>query len=156
MLGLAALSNRPAQKIANSNEAALQSLLAAYGADNVTLDRNAREYKLPKDIEWKSRPQGGQTAIVFGDPAKPGLVVQLLKRGPDDWAQPHSHSQERFIRVLQGTMLIGTGSKFDKANTVAIGVGGMIRDVANQTHYDGTGPEGMTIEIIAMGPITRN
>ncbi len=132
-----------------------RSLMAALGADAVTLDRNARDYKLPDQIEWKGRPgSASQTAILFGDPSKPGLYVQLLKRGPDDWSQPHSHPNDRVITVLSGTMLIGTGAKFDRNNTVALGPGSMVRDIANQMHYDGTGPDGLTIEIVGMGPST--
>ena len=47
-------------------------------------------------------------------------------------------------------------SKFDKNNTVAVGPGGVIHDIPNQMHYDGTGPEGATLEFIAMGPAARN
>jgi len=131
--------------------------MALYGADAVTIDRSARDFKLPDQIEWKGRPgSASQTAILFGDPAKPGLYVQLLKRGPDDWSQPHSHPNDRIITVLKGTMLIGTGAKFDRNNTVALGPGSVVRDIANQMHFDGTGPEGMTIEIVGMGPSTRN
>jgi len=32
------------------------------------------------------------------------------------------------------------------------GPGGIIKDIANQNHYDGAGPEGLTLEIIGMGP----
>ena len=134
----------------------LRNLLAVYGADAATIDRSARDFKLPDQIDWKSRPGGAsQAAVVFGDPSKPGLYVQLLKRGPDDWSQPHSHPNDRFITVLKGTFLIGTGAKFDRDNTVAIGPGGIVRDIAHQMHYDGTGPEGVTIEIIGMGPTAR-
>jgi hypothetical protein len=51
-------------------------------------------------------------------------------------------------------MLIGTGAKFDRNNTVALGPGSMVRDIANQMHYDGTGPDGLTIEIVGIGPST--
>lgn len=130
--------------------------MALYGADAVTVDRNARDFKLLDQVEWKSRPgSASQTAVVFGDPSKPGLYVTLLKRGPDDWSQPHAHPNDRYITVLSGTMLIGTGAKFDRKNTVAIGPGGMIRDIAGQMHYDGTGPEGLIIELIGMGPTAR-
>ena len=131
------------------------NLLALYGADAVMLDHNAREYKPADQIEWKGRPgSASQTAILFGDPSKAGFYVQLLKRGPNDWSHPHSHPNDRFITVLKGTMLIGTGAKFDPNNTVALGPGSYIRDIANQTHFDGTGPDGMTIEIVGMGPST--
>ena len=134
VLILAVVSN-PSAKTKGRN------LLAAYGADAVTIDRNAREITLPDQIEWKGRPGSGiQSALLYGDPSKPGLYVQLLKRGPDNWTEPHSHPNDRVITVLAGTMLVGTGSKLDRNNTVAVKAGGHIRDFANQMHYDGTGP----------------
>jgi len=134
----------------------IRSVMAVYGADAVTIDRTARDFKLPDQADWKSRPgSASQTAVLFGDPSKPGLYVQLLKRGPDDWSQPHSHPNDRFITVLKGTMLIGTGATFDRNNTVALGPGSIVRDVAHQMHYDGTGPDGAIIEFIGMGPTAR-
>jgi hypothetical protein len=159
ILALTMVSGRSVKTNKNTGpgDAALRSLLAAYGAENVTIDRTMRDFKTPQEFEWKTRPGStSQTAALFGDPAKPGLYIQLLKRGPDDWSQPHSHPNERFITVLAGTMKIGTGAKFDKDQTVSLGPGSVIRDIANQTHYDGTGPEGLTIEIMGMGPATRN
>ena len=133
------------------------NVMAMYGADAVTIDRNARDFKLPDQFEFKgAEGSASKTATVFGDPAKPGLYVTVTKRGPNDWSQPHSHPNERFITVLAGTFLIGTGPKFDKNNTVAIGPGGVVHDIPNQMHYDGTGPEGATLEFIAMGPAARN
>ena len=131
--------------------------MVMYGADAVTIDRNARDFRLPDQFKWESRPGStDQTAILFGDPSKAGMFVQVTKRGPGVWSQPHSHQNERFITVLAGTFLIGTGPKFDKNNTVAVGPGGVVHDIPNQMHYDGTGPEGATLEFIAMGPATRN
>ena len=131
--------------------------MAIYGADTVTIDRNARDFKLPDQFVWQGRPgSASKTATLFGDPSKAGLYVQIPKRGPNEWSQPHSHPNERFITVLAGTFLIGTGEKFDKNNTVAVGPGGVVHDIPNQMHYDGTGPEGATLEFIAMGPAARN
>lgn len=133
----------------------IRSLMAAYGAGLGTIDRNSRDYKLPEQFDWKGRPGSvAQTAILFGDPSKPGLYVQLLKRGPNDWSQPHSHPNDRFITVLAGTMFIGTGAKADRDNTVLLKPGSFVRDIANQMHYDGTGPEGLTLEIVGIGPTT--
>jgi len=145
-------ANQPAGPIPSG----VRSLMALYGADAVGVDRNARDYKLLEQIDWKGRPGStSQTAVVFGDPSKPGMYVTLLKRGPDDWSEPHAHPMDRYITVLSGTMLIGTGATVDRKNTVAVGRGGMIRDIAGKMHYDGTGPEGLIIEIIGMGPTGR-
>ena len=158
ILALAVLSN-PSAKRSDPGGAiptGVRNLMAAYGAGAVTIDRGARDYKLAEQIDWKGRPGSvTQSAIVFGDPTKPGMYVQLLKRGPNDWSQPHVHPNDRYITVLAGTMLIGTGSKLDRDNTVAVKAGGVIRDIASQPHYDGTGPDGVTIEIIGMGPTSN-
>jgi quercetin dioxygenase-like cupin family protein len=130
-------------------------LMTVYGADAAAIDRAARDYKLPDQIEWKGRPgSGSQSAILFGDPSKPGLYVQLLKREPNNWSQPHSHPNDRFITVLAGTMWIGTGAKFDPENTVPLKPGSYVRDIANQTHFDGSKADGLTIEIVGIGPAT--
>jgi hypothetical protein len=131
------------------------NLMAVYGADTVTIDRNAREYKLPDQIEWKGRPgTGSQSATLVGDPSKPGLYVQLLRRDPNNWSRPHSHPNDRFITVLAGTMWIGTGTKFDPDNTIPLKAGSYVRDIGNQTHFDGSKADGLTIEIVGIGPVT--
>src|SRR5665213_3482154 len=110
---------------------------AASAAELVTIDRAARDFKLPEEIPWsKPSAAGTQTAILFGDPSKPGLYVQLLKRPPHNWSRPHFHDNDRYISVIEGTMLIGTGSKFDPEKTVPIRAGGFVRDIAKQVHYD--------------------
>ena len=135
----------------------VMTLMAVYGADADTFDRNARDYKLPDQIEWKGRPgSGNYSATLFGDPSKPGLYVQLLKRDANNWSQPHSHPNDRFITVLAGTMWIGTGARFDPENTVPLKPGSYVRDIANQTHFDGSKADGLTIEIVGMGPATSS
>ena len=131
-----------------------RSVILLSGADVVSIDRAARDFRMPDQIEWKGRQgSANQAATLFGDASTPGLHVQLLKRGPDDWSQPHSHPNDRILTVLAGTMRIGTGSKFDKANTISLGPGSIVKDFANQMHFDGSGPDGLTLEIVTMGPV---
>jgi hypothetical protein len=128
---------------------------ALSAAELVTINRLARDFKLPEQIPWSQRAaNGGQTAILFGDPSKPGLYVQLNRRAPNNWSRPHFHDNDRFITVLEGTMWIGTGTKFDPENTVALRPGGFVRDIAKQAHFDGSKDDGFTIEIVGMGPAT--
>jgi len=124
----------------------------ALAAEPVTLDRNAREYWASDQIPWKKSNTGAQSAILLGDPAKPGLYIQLLKRVPNNWSNPHYHNHDRMITVLDGTFLIGTGSTFDKEKTVALTRGAVVKDIANQMHYDGAGPDGVVLEIVGIVP----
>jgi hypothetical protein len=157
ILAIAVLSDPAAKtnKQTNRTPPHVQNTMALYGADAATIDRNARDFKLPEQVDWKGRPgSANQSATVFGDPSKPGFVVQLLKRGPNDWSRPHAHPYDRIITVLAGTFLIGTGTKYDPNNTVALGPGSIVKDYANQMHFDGTGSDGATIEITTMGPLS--
>src|SRR5438132_7143119 len=115
----------------------LGNVMALYGAEAVTIDRNARDFKLPDQFAWQERPgSASKTATLFGDPSKAGLYVQITKRGPNDWSEPHSHPNERFITVLAGTFLIGTVAKYDKNYTVALCHGGVVHDLPHQRHSD--------------------
>ena len=49
----------------------LGNVMALYGAAPVTIDRNARDFKLPDQFAWQERPGSpSKTATLFGDPSK--------------------------------------------------------------------------------------
>ena len=152
LAGLKVHSAKVEPRNAFNNPEFLSMLTAAYGAESVALDPHIRDFKLPEQIPWKKREAGGETALVYGDPAKPGFYVYMLKRGPNNWSRPHSHEGDRFITVLAGTMWIGTGTKFDPENTQPLRPGSFVRDIAKQVHFDGSKEDGLTIEIVGMGP----
>jgi hypothetical protein len=151
-LGMAAAS---AAELDTINRASKLGMAAASAAELDTINRAARDFKLPEQIPWSKRAgNGAQTAILFGDPSKPGIYVQLSRRARNNWSRPHFHDNDRFITVLEGTMWIGTGTKFDPDATVALHPGGFVRDIAKQAHFDGSKDDGFTIEIVGMGPAT--
>ena len=48
------------------------------------IDRSAVDFTLAKDIKWVRNAAGtNETAILFGDPAKPGPYVAMYKLLPD-------------------------------------------------------------------------
>jgi quercetin dioxygenase-like cupin family protein len=122
-------------------------------AEVVELNKAAREYKLPDQIPWPAAREGAaQTVTLVGDPRQPGLYIQMLRRPPNNWSPPHKHDHTRYITVLKGTMWIGTGDSFDKDKTVGLTPGSFLIDYANQTHYDGSKDDGLTIEILGIVP----
>src|SRR3954471_13628479 len=86
----------------------------------VELDPAAVTFKTPDQIEWKdpTGASGAKSAVLVGDPSKPGLYVVMVKWLPGNFSKPHFHPNDRFIRVVSGTWWVGTGPKFDPANTV--------------------------------------
>lgn len=118
------------------------------------LNPAALVYKLPSQIRWTEDPIGAKTAVLAGDPSKPGLYVMLVKWTPHHMSHPHWHPNDRFITVLSGTWWVGTGTKFDPEATVPMPAGTFVKHFAKQVHYDGAKDEEAVLEIVGEGPDT--
>src|ERR1019366_2245236 len=75
-------------------------------------DPAAITFQLPDKINWTGSADGPKTAILAGDPNKPGLYVVLTKWTPHHMSRPHSHPNDRYIYVISGTWYVGWGSKY--------------------------------------------
>lgn len=119
------------------------------------IDRNAVDFKAPKDIKFVRNAQGtNETAVLFGDPEKPGPYVMQLRWFPGNMSRPHFHPNDRFFVVLEGTWWLGTGTKFDPDSTVPVKPGTYVYHKAGQIHYDGAKDEPALIQVWGMGPAT--
>jgi quercetin dioxygenase-like cupin family protein len=118
------------------------------------IDPTAVTYKLPAQITWTGKEGVAQTAVVLGDPTKPGLYIELVKWYPHNMSHPHFHPNDRYITVLSGTWWVGTGTKYDPDSTVPMPPGSYVVDIAKQVHYDGAKDEIAEIEIVGEGPAT--
>jgi len=113
-------------------------------------------YKLPDQLPWGPvNAAGAQTAVVVGDPAKPGfyMVYNRWTKG-NHFSRPHFHPNDRYIVVLQGTWWVGSGPKFDPANTTAMPAGSFVTHFAKQVHWDGAKDEDTVLLIMGEGPAT--
>src|SRR5215831_8733636 len=62
------------------------------------IDRTAVDFKTPADIKWVRNAAGtNESAVLFGDPAKPGPYVVRLKWLPGNMSRPHFHPNDRFF-----------------------------------------------------------
>ena len=121
------------------------------------LNPAAVTYKLPDQIPWGPvNAAGGQQAVVVGDPTKPGfyMVYNRWTKG-NHFSRPHSHPNDRFIVVLQGTWWVGSGPDFDPAHgTVPMPTGSFVTHYARQVHWDGAKDEDTILLIMGEGPAT--
>jgi hypothetical protein len=133
---------------------ALGAVLAIAPARAVELDAKAVIYKLPDQIDWKGSG-GNRSAVLVGDPEKPGLYVVINKwlKG-NNFSRPHFHPNDRFITVLQGTWWVGSGNKFDPNETVPMRPGTFVTHFGKQVHWDGAKDEDAIILIVGEGPAT--
>ena len=141
----------PMNKAAVSAAVALASLLGTAAA-KAEVDPKSIALTLPKDIKWTGDKV--KSAVLYGDPKKPGYYVMLL-RWPPNWStRPHAHPNDRMITVLEGTLWVGTGTKFHPETNTPVTAGGFLVDLAQQPHYEITKGDGALIEITGLGPDT--
>jgi len=129
------------------------TLFIAFGSIQAAdLDPKAIKIELPKDIKWVASPSGSETAILAGDPSKPGLYIVLTKWLPHKNSRPHSHPNDRFITVLKGTWWVNTGSNYDPDGMKPLPTGSFVVHYGGQVHYDGAKDEECVLQIVGMGP----
>ena len=131
------------------------ALFTSIGAVRASdLDPSAIKINLPKNIPWVESKAGSAQAIMYGDPAKPGLYIVLTKWHAGHMSRPHYHPNDRFITVLEGTWWVGTGPKYDPAGTTPIPTGSFVTHTGKGIHYDGAKEADVTLQILGMGPAT--
>ncbi|MDI1266506.1 MAG: cupin domain-containing protein [bacterium] len=127
-------------------------------ASAAELNPAAVVYKLPDQIPWgPMNAAGAQSAVVAGDPSKPGfyMVYNKWTKG-NHFSRPHFHPNDRYIVVLQGTWWVGTGPKFDPANTTPMPAGSFVTHFAKGVHWDGAKDEDAILLIMGEGPATSS
>jgi hypothetical protein len=121
------------------------------------LNSAAVVYKLPDQIPWSAvDARGAQSAVVVGDPSKPGfyMVYNKWTKG-NHFSRPHFHPNDRYIVVLQGTWWVGSGPKFDPEHgTVPMPAGSFVTHFGKQVHWDGAKDEDAVLLIMGEGPAT--
>jgi quercetin dioxygenase-like cupin family protein len=109
----------------------------------------------PQEIVFKDDPafpNGGQTALLHGDPNKPGLFILRIKFPPNYVVPPHTHPGFETVTVLSGAMGSGMGEKADLTKGKMLKAGGILALPANHAHYVWTADEETIIQVAAIGP----
>ena len=121
----------------------------------VELDPKIVAFKLPDQIPWVDNARAGnRTAVLQGDPTKPGPYAVLLTWLSGHMSRPHFHPNDRHFIVVSGTWWVGAGPKFDPEATVPIPAGSSVTHFAKGVHYDGAKDEPATILVWGEGPAT--
>ena len=120
-----------------------------------SIDPAIASYIEPKDIKWIPNAAGtAESAVLYGDPNKPGLYIVRNKWKAGNMSRPHFHPNDRLIVVLSGTWWVGTGDVYDPNSTVPMRPGTQVTHFAKGIHYDGAKDGDTIIQIHGMGPAT--
>jgi len=107
------------------------------------------------DLKWgpapPALPAGAQTAVVDGDPTKPGPYVMRAKFPAGYRVAPHWHPTDENLTILSGSFAVATGDKADEGSMKPLGPGDFVR-MPKQMHHYAMAKEDTTIQIHGMGP----
>jgi quercetin dioxygenase-like cupin family protein len=95
---------------------------------------------------------GVQTAVLEGDPSKPGFYLTINRFPPGVMSRPHTHPDERHCVVLKGTWYTGEGKDWTPEKTVGLKPGEYMRHPSGGLHYDGALDEEVLVLISGYGP----
>jgi quercetin dioxygenase-like cupin family protein len=111
----------------------------------------------PAQLKWgdppPGLPKGARLAVLSGDPGVAGPFTVRLKFPAGYKVAPHWHATDEHVTVLSGTMFLGMGEKYNRAEMKTMPVGSYVLLPAEMRHYARTGT-GATIQIHGNGPFT--
>ena len=97
---------------------------------------------------------GVETAILEGNPAKPGYYLTVNHFPKDVMSRPHYHPDERYCIVLRGTWYTDEGEVFRPNQAVPLKPGDFMRHPKGGPHYDGALDVDIWLAISGHGPDT--
>ena len=122
------------------------------GAHSVVAEPTAI-VKLPQDITFKGSPGAVQIAVLYGDPAKPGLYVVRLKLPAGSKVMPHTHPEEaRTLTVLSGTLYFGFGEQWDESKLTPYPAGTFFSELPNVPHFVSAKDGEVIFQATGIGP----
>ena len=122
-------------------------------AVNPSVAENAGVLKLPKDIAFKDSGAGVQVAVLYGDPAKPGLYVVRLRLPAGSKVVPHTHPEEvRTLTILSGTLYFGLGEQWDDSKLTPYPAGTFFSELPNVPHFVSAKDSEVVFQATGIGP----
>ena len=115
----------------------------------------------PAEVQWPaaggpavgtSGVTGIQTVVLKGDPTKAGLYTLLLRLGPNQRIQAHSHRDDRVATVVSGKWYFGYGRQFNETALKELPPGSFYTEPPGVFHFAMTKGEAVTIQITGTGP----
>jgi quercetin dioxygenase-like cupin family protein len=126
----------------------MKASMAKAAADHVLLT--------PGDIKWgpvpPELPPGAQLAVLDGNPGKAGAPFTIRLKAPDGYRiPPHYHPTDESVTIIEGTLAVGMGDKFDEAAGHDLTAGSYARMPKGVRHYAWTKGETI-VQVHGTGP----
>jgi hypothetical protein len=96
-------------------------------------------------------PVGARVAVISGDPGKAGPFTIRVDMPPDYTVRPHHHPSSETVRVLEGTLHLGHGAKWNDQAMKAVAPDAPVTMAAKKPHFVHAASR-VVLEIQSTGP----
>lgn len=103
-----------------------------------------------EQVRWTTPPyytDGRQRAQLFGDSNQGGAWVDRVKIPAGKRVLAHTHPQDEFVTVIEGTWYLGEGERFDPTKLKGYPAGSFIVIPAGTPHYVATNDGPVIIQL---------
>ena len=103
-----------------------------------------------EQVRWFTPPyykDGRQRAQLFGDSSQDGPWVDRVKIPASMRVLAHTHPQDEFVTVIEGTWYVGEGTRFDAAKLKGYPAGSFIVIPAGVPHFVATKDGGAVVQL---------
>jgi len=127
--------------------------LGLFSGAHPALADSAGIVKLPQDIAFTNAGASAEVAVLYGDPAKPGLYVTRVRLAPGAKVGPHVHPEEaRTVTILSGTLYFGFGDQWDEAKLTPYPAGTFYTEPQNIPHFVAAKDGEVVFQVAGIGP----
>jgi len=108
----------------------------------------------PEQVRWFTPPyykDGRQRAQIYGDSSHGGVWIDRVKIPAGGRVLAHTHPQDEFVTVIEGTWYLGEGERFDPAIIKGYPAGSFIVIPAGVAHFVAANDGGVTVQVSASG-----
>jgi quercetin dioxygenase-like cupin family protein len=109
----------------------------------------------PGEVKFVANPAqagGPETAVLAGDPKKPGLYTIRVKFPANSRVQPHWHPEDRMSVVVSGTLHFGYGETFDETKLKELPPGSFFTEPSRQPHFVWAKSGEVVVQTSGIGP----
>jgi hypothetical protein len=96
-------------------------------------------------------PSGAKVAVVSGDPTKAGPFAIRIDMPPDYAIRPHHHPTIEEVHLIEGTLHLGHGPKWDEQAMKAVSPDQPVSMPAKQPHFVHAASR-VVVEVRSTGP----
>jgi quercetin dioxygenase-like cupin family protein len=109
-----------------------------------------------EDVQWQhfaGYPPAVRTAVLVGEPSKPGPYVIRVKLPHGTKMMPHKHTEDRVYVVISGVFYVGLGDEFDESKLTAHAPGTVVVLPSGQSHFHWAKSGEYITQVTAIGPL---